>query len=150
MGIFGTSDEELQKEYEELSNEFFTQGFSCKATIGSSGRSGASRAGATLVFGLAGFAASSGKVEEKADGRLYMKKKGLRFIPKHQKYIEIRLPWEDIIHAGADVNENGLYIYTDNDANIIFRLNSYKKRHFVVKIVEETCILLKNDLDGWE
>lgn len=146
MGLFGPS-----KTTEEKMKDFEDNGVKCEAIIGTAGRSGAFRAGATLALGIIGFAASTGKVDKKAQGKLYKKEKGLRFIPKKDQYMEIRIPWENITHVGVEEGgQLGLYIYTDNDDCVIFTLQGYEKRNFLSNIIEDKCNLLKDDLEGWE
>ena len=144
MGIFDRN----KKGEEELISEFQTKGFKCETVIGSVGRSAGNKAAATLMFGLAGFAATSGKKDQKATGYLYMKEKGLRFIPEEEKYIEIRIPWEDLIHVGSGPIRT-VYIYTGDDSSIIFKFTK-DVHHFCKDVISVQTNLLKDDLEGWE
>ena len=137
------------QEYEindPLTEVFRNDGFECETFVKTVGHSGGSRAAATLMFGLAGFAATSDS-KNKAKGRLYMKKRGLRFIPKYSTYIEIRIPWENIIHVGRTTK--ALVVYTAGNDTIYFLMPEKHVFH-AISIIEKKSPLIKYDLDGWE
>ena len=141
----------FEKSEEEVISSFQDKGFSCSVVVGSAGHGGADRAGATLLFGIAGLAGTSGKKDLRERGRLYMKTKGLRFIPDKEIYLESRVLWEDIIHVGIDPSGvmSKLYLYTKTDGTLEFKINQ-QEGEIVKKIIIERSPLLKHDLEGWE
>ncbi|MDI6643556.1 MAG: hypothetical protein QME14_00735 [Methanobacteriaceae archaeon] len=72
MGIFDSKE----KSEEELISEFQSEGFKCETIVGSVGRSGGDKAMATLMFGLAGFAATYGKKRSKSNWLSLHERKG--------------------------------------------------------------------------
>lgn len=131
---------------------FKIEGLKCETEIKSAGYGGATRGVATLFLGFVGFAATSGEKKDKVFGQLYMKEKGLRFIPEKDKYIEIRVTWNSIIHVAVSkysTTMDIIYLYTNNDSVLLFKFKT--GMGFPVKnIIESKCKLLKNDLEGWE
>jgi len=143
VGLFGDD-----KPDEEMLSEFINDGYRCAAVIGSVGHSGGMRAASTLLFGFVGMAATMGQKEEKAPRRLFMRDKGLRFISKEDKFMEIRIPWENVVHVGSSHNGDRLYVYTDNEGSVIFSMQITKRADLCKKFIETQCNLIKDDLEG--
>lgn len=138
------TDHEFEKNMDLLRSE----GITCKIVIENIGYNKSSRALATAAFGIIGLAGTMGTKKENKPGVLYVKEKGLRFIPKSLSSLEIRIPWDNIIHAGRDYSK--LFIYTSNEDKLVFSITSAKCNILIDVIEKKSPNLLKKDLEGWD
>lgn len=134
-------------ELEEYMVEFRTKGIECNVIIENIGYNNGTRAVATAAFGIIGLAGTMGTKNLKKPGRLYIKEKGLRFIPRSLSALEIRIPWDNIIHAGIDYSK--IFIYTFNEDKIVFSTKSANVKILKEIIQNKSPNLLEKDMEGW-
>ncbi len=168
MGLFGNkkTEEELMEEALEKCNIF--EGLLCRVTfpdteIRLNSRSGWVKGAATLTLGIIGLAATSGFKQEEQNRQLsttiQVVDKGIVFKKANKDGKDLRIPYEDIVSAKRNPNDQDIIIIQlveNQDIKIMFFMGSgtslkqdfYVENHFI-NIINERATGAQYEEAGW-